>query len=71
MYVAEAKAGLWDYQWASRLKVPVLRSVQAAWQAAFAAVADGGAGVDLAAEGKDGEYEELPVLKAEIGKVES
>jgi hypothetical protein len=60
--VAEAKAHLWDFEWQSKLELPALRHVQTAWKAAFLAASEaaGGRVPDLAADGPEGEYDDLP-----------
>jgi hypothetical protein len=64
VFVAEAKAHLWDYTWQSKLELPPLRHVQAGWKQGFlaAAEADGKKLPDLAAEGPDSEHDDLPDL---------
>ena len=64
VYVAEAKAGLWDFKWESRLQIPALRHVQQGWRQGFlnSHEAEGRSLTDLAADGPEGEHEELPHL---------
>lgn len=67
--VNEARAGLWDPKWKSRLPAKFLAALDAGWSAAYrrAAEEQGLPAPDLMKDGKEGEYEDLAKTPEENG----